>query len=139
MRFLRLLLGVIPPSVPAAQTPSPPFAEVPFTLYQNAVILPAVVNGRDTVQLLLDTGWGPVALVSSSATRLGLAVDSRGGDGLGRAQVASLAIGDAIKTTPLVEVSRTEALAPLIGPHDFSRRDVNVDTDTTASMLLLGD
>jgi len=42
---------------PAAfQTGRRPLAEVPFTLYQNAVILPAVVNERDTVQLLLDTG-----------------------------------------------------------------------------------
>jgi hypothetical protein len=41
-----------------------PLAEVPFVLHQNAVIVPAVVNGRDTVRLLLDTGWGPLALVS---------------------------------------------------------------------------
>ena len=65
-------------SVPAgsahARVPSPalPLAEVPFTLHQNAVILPALINERDTVQLLLDTGWGPLALVSSSAKRLGL-------------------------------------------------------------------
>jgi hypothetical protein len=42
---------------------------VPFTLFQNAVIVKAVVNGHDTVQLLLDTGWGPLELVTSSARR----------------------------------------------------------------------
>jgi hypothetical protein len=97
---------------------SVPLAEVPFTLHQNAVIVPALVNGRDTVHLLLDTGWGPVALVSTSATRLGLVVDPPGPDGLGRAQVTTLSIGGARQTRPLVEVFQTEALAPLIGPYD---------------------
>jgi len=41
-----------------------PLAQVPFTLHQNAVIVPVLVNGRDTVHLLLDTGWGPVALIN---------------------------------------------------------------------------
>ncbi len=76
------------------------------------------MNGRDTVRLLLDTGWGPIALVSSSAARLGLSVDAPGADGLGRAHVTTLSIGAASKTQPLVEVFATEALAPLIGPHD---------------------
>lgn len=100
------------------QSPHTPLAEVRFTLHQNAIIIPALVNGRDTVRLLLDTGWGPVALVSTSATRLGLTVDPPGAGGLGRAHVATLSIGAASQTQPLVEVFATEALAPLIGPHD---------------------
>jgi len=95
-----------------------PLAQVPFTLHQNAVIVPVLVNGRDTVHLLLDTGWGPVALISAAAARLGLVVDPPGADGLGRAQVTSLAIGGARQTHPLVEVFETQALAPLIGPYD---------------------
>lgn len=95
-----------------------PLAQVPFTLHQNAVIVPVLVNGRDTVHLLLDTGWGPVALISASASRLGLVVDPPGADGLGRARVTSLSIGAARQTSPLVEVFQTEALAPLIGPYD---------------------
>lgn len=103
------------PQGPARSTP---LAEVAFTLHQNAIIVPAIVNGRDTVHLLLDTGWGPLALVSTSARRLGLAVDALDADGLGRAQVRSLAIGDVIQSRPLVEVLPAEELAPLIGPHD---------------------
>ena len=99
-------------------TSNRPLAEVPFHLHQNAVIVPAVINERDTVRLLLDTGWGPLALVSASTRRLGLAVSAAGVDGLSRAQVASLAIGDAIQLHPVVEVFPTEALAPLIGPYD---------------------
>jgi len=95
-----------------------PLAEVPFTLHQSAIILPAVINGRDTVRLLLDTGWGPLALVRASAERLRLPVSSPGADGLGRAQLASLAVGNAVQNRPLVEVFPTEALAPLIGPYD---------------------
>lgn len=119
MRYILTLCGVAA-LAPRPQDPaqSRPLAEVPFTLHQNAVIVPAVVNGRDTVHLLLDTGWGPLALVSTSATRLGLAVDAPGADGLGRAHVTTLAVGDAIQSQPLVEVFQTETLTPLIGPHD---------------------
>ena len=95
-----------------------PLAEVRFTLHRNAVIVPAVISGRDTVQLLLDTGWGPLALVSTSAERLGLAVDRPADDGIGRVQVTSLAIGAAMQKDPLLEVFPTETLAPLIGPFD---------------------
>ena len=100
------------------QTPEPPLAEVRFTLHQNAIIIPALVNGRDTVRLLLDTGWGPVALVATTVARLGLTADPPGAGGLGRAHVATLSIGAASKTQPLVEVFPKENLAPLIGPHD---------------------
>src|SRR5688572_8553573 len=95
-----------------------PLAEVPFTLYQNGIIVPAIVNGRDSIRLLLDTGWGPLALVSSSARRLGLEVDAPDAEGLGRIRPGSLAVGGAIQQRPLVEVFPSEDLAPLIGPHD---------------------
>jgi hypothetical protein len=101
-----------------SRTQTRPLAEVPFTLHQSAIILPAVINGRDTVRLLLDTGWGPLALVRASAERLRLPVDPPGADGLGRAHPGSLAVGNAIQNRPLVEVFPTEALAPLIGPYD---------------------
>jgi predicted aspartyl protease len=102
----------------AAQTSNRPLAEVPFTLYQNGIIVPAVVNGRDPVRLLLDTGWGPLALVSASAQRLGLQVVAPDVEGLGRTHLGSLAIGGVVQRRPLVEIFPTEALAPLIGPHD---------------------
>lgn len=102
----------------ALQSPDAPLAEVKFTLHQNAIIIPAVVNGKDTVRLLLDTGWGPVALVSSSAARLRVPLDPPGSDGLGRAHLTTLSIGAATKSQPLVEVFADQALAPLIGPHD---------------------
>ena len=100
------------------QAGNQPLAEVPFTLNQNGIILPAVVNGRDSLQLLLDTGWGPLALVSASAQRLGLVVSTPDAEGLGRTRLRSLAIGGAVQRQPLVEVFPTDALAPLIGPHD---------------------
>jgi hypothetical protein len=120
MYSLVVLLGVMASTAapPQDQAETKPLAEVPFTLYQNAVILPALVNGRDTVHLMLDTGWGPLALVSTSAQRLELIVDPPDADGLGRARVTSLAIGDAIQQHPIVEVFPAETLTPLIGPHD---------------------
>src|SRR5262245_25558802 len=60
--------------------PAQPLAEVPFKLHQNGVILEATVNGRETVRLLLDTGWGPLALVSSAAERLKLEPKKAEGD-----------------------------------------------------------
>jgi predicted aspartyl protease len=93
-------------------------AEVPFVLHQGAVIVPALVNGRDTIRLLLDTGWGPLALASATAQRLGLVVDQPDPGGIGRAQVSSLGVGSAIQARPLVEVFPSETLTPLIGPHD---------------------
>jgi aspartyl protease len=95
-----------------------PLAEVPFTLYQNGIIVPAIVSGRDSIRLLLDTGWGPLALVSSSARRLALDVDAPDAEGLRRTRLGSLAVGGALQQRPLVEVFPSESLAPLIGPHD---------------------
>ena len=52
-----VLLAISTLTLPSRQETSAnkPIAEVPFTLHQNAVIMPAVINGRDTVRLLLDT------------------------------------------------------------------------------------
>jgi len=78
--LMTLLIGF--PGGSEAQTlsrgQSGPLAEVPFILYQNGIILSAVINGRDTLRLLLDTGWGPLALVRASAERLGLRLDPQG-------------------------------------------------------------
>ena len=106
--------GSDPPRPPSS---NPPLAEVPFTLHQNAIILPAVINGRDTVHLLLDTGWGPLALVSTTATRLGFHPKGASGE-LPRMDVGSLAIGGAVKKQASFEVFPTQELEPLIGPHD---------------------
>ena len=96
-----------------------PLAEVPFTLYQNGIILPVVLNGKDTLRLLLDTGWGPLALVSSTAKRLGLRVPEPIDTGaLPRITQASLGVGRAVKRNPVFEVFPAAELGPLIGPHD---------------------
>ena len=95
-----------------------PLAEVSFTLFQNGIIVPATIDGRHEVQLLLDTGWGPLALLSGSAERLGLAVDAPDGDGLARTHLRSIAVGGAVQNGPLAEVFPTETLVPLIGPND---------------------
>lgn len=123
MRVRPVLLGalLLTPSTPesaGSQARAQLLGEVRFTLYQDAIILPAVLDGRDTVRLLLDTGWGPLALVSAAADRLHLAVDPPGPGGLGHARVRSLSIGRAVRSNPFVEVFPTEALAPLIGPYD---------------------
>lgn len=94
-----------------------PLAEVPFTLHQNGVILEAQINGRDPIRLLLDTGWGPLALVSTAAQRLNLKYEGSSGV-LPRVEVESLAIGGAVKRNVAFEVFPAEELAPLIGPHD---------------------
>jgi len=112
----RSFLGfLIAPAAAVAQA-APPLAEVPFTLHQNAVIVEAVVNGRDTVRLLLDTGWGPLALVESAARRLGLTAEPAGADRIARA--GSLGIGGAATSNVTFELFPDESLQPLIGPHD---------------------
>ena len=103
------------PLSPATQG-SQLLAEVPFTLHQNAVIVKCVVGGRDTVRMLLDTGWGPLALTSSAARRLGLTATSAGGDMVARA--SSFGIGRALRRDVAFELFPPEALQPLIGPFD---------------------
>ncbi len=94
-----------------------PLAEVPFTLYQNAVILEATINGRNQIRLLLDTGWGPLALASTTAQRLDLHCKGSSGE-LPRVEIKSLAIGGVVKRNVTLEVFPAEELTPLIGPHD---------------------
>ena len=94
-----------------------PLAEVPFTLHQNAVILEAKINGKDPIRLLLDTGWGPLALVSTAAKRLDLSYGGSPG-ALPRVEVKSLSIDGAVKRPAVFEVFPAEELVPLIGPHD---------------------
>ncbi len=106
---MRLLLLVPILVAGAANGKSPaPLAEVPFVLHQNAVILKATVNGTESVRLLLDTGWGPLALVDSAAKRLRLS----GG------KARSLAIGGTIQKGVSFEVFPDASLQPLIGPYD---------------------
>ena len=102
--------------LPPATQGSPLLAEVPFTLHRNAVIVKCVIGGRDTVQMLLDTGWGPLALTTSAARRLGLTATSAGGDMHARA--SSLGIGGALRRDVALELFPPEALQPLIGPFD---------------------
>lgn len=111
MRRRRLLL--VPMLILAldggAQGKAPaPLAEVPFVLHQNAVIVEGTVNGSEPVRLLLDTGWGPLALMDSAAKRLRLS----GG------QARSLAIGGATRKAVTFEVFPDASLQPLIGPYD---------------------
>jgi predicted aspartyl protease len=102
-----------PSSPPSANRP---LAEVSFTLYQNGIIVPAVIDGGATVHLLLDTGWGPLALVSTAATRLGL--HPKGPGEYPRVTVGSLAVGGAVQKKASFEVLPAEELEPMIGPHD---------------------
>jgi len=108
-------LAASDPSGPAS--PPKPLAEVPFTLYQNGIIVPAVINDGATVHLLLDTGWGPLALVSTAATRLGLHPKGPAGE-YPRVDVGSLAVGGAVQKDASFEVFDAEELQPVIGPHD---------------------
>jgi hypothetical protein len=48
--LLSVGVGFAASGPPRQPSPNPPLAEVPFTLYQNAIILPALINGRDRVQ-----------------------------------------------------------------------------------------
>ena len=117
-KYLTMYLALV-----LATTSRPPatqegllLAEVPFKLHQNAVIVKCVVGGRDTVQMLLDTGWGPLALTSSAARRLGLTATSASGDVVARA--SSFGIGRALRRDVAFELFPPEALQPLIGPYD---------------------
>src|SRR5262249_39237248 len=101
----------------SSRGPEKPLAEVPFKLHQNGVILEATVNKRETVRLLLDTGWGPLALVSSAAERLKLEPRKAEGD-YPLVEADSLAIGGAIRRNAKFEVFPSQELEPLIGPYD---------------------
>ena len=103
---------------PAEADPQPELlAEVPFTLHQNGVIVQATINDEAQIQLLLDTGWGPLAIVSTAARRLNLQAKGNSGE-LPRVEVKSLAIGQAVKRNVAFEVFPAEELQPLIGPYD---------------------
>jgi hypothetical protein len=115
--FLTVRVALAASDSPAPPSPEKPLAEVPFELYQNAIIVPALIDGRETVHLLLDTGWGPLALVSTTATRLGLHPQGEAGE-YPRVEVGSLAIGGAVKKRASFEVFPAAELQPLIGPHD---------------------
>src|SRR5688572_8505544 len=93
-----------------------PLADVPFVLHQNAIIVKVVANDRDTLRLLLDTGWGPMALTDSAVSRLrrSLGLVESGG----RVSLASMSVGGLRKTHVSSEVWRAADLTPLIGPHD---------------------
>jgi predicted aspartyl protease len=116
-----------------------PLAEVPFTLHQNAIIVEATINGQHPVQLLLDTGWGPLALVSTAAERLGLPYKASPGV-LPRVRINSLAVGGAVKRNVEFEVFPAEELTPLIGPHDGVLstaffRDLVLEVDYAAGVV----
>ena len=119
IRIIGAALALFAPASTRRAEPQQPLAEVPFTLYQNGIILPVVLNGKDTLRLLLDTGWGPLALVSSTAERLGLGVPRpTDASDLPRTRQASLGVGRAIKRSPVFEVFPAAELIPLIGQHD---------------------
>jgi predicted aspartyl protease len=120
-RFLLIAGGLsLDPPPPAAPTvvrqSGTLLAEVPFNLHQNAVIVKCLVGGRDTVQMLLDTGWGPPALTTDAARRLGLAVFDAGGQAITHAP--TLGLGAAVRRDVTIELFTPEELLPLIGPHD---------------------
>lgn len=93
-----------------------PLADVPFVLHQNAIIITMVANDRDTVRLLLDTGWGPTALTDYAVARLRRA--GRIQESNGWVTLASLSVGRVRKTAVRVELFPAHDLAPLIGPYD---------------------
>ena len=111
---ISVLWGLVASSAIEAQAP---LADVPFVLHQNAIIMTMVANDRDTVALLLDTGWGPVALTDSAVARL-----NHSGAGLpqvgGVVTLASLSVQGLRKKRVLAEVFRAGDLTPLIGPYD---------------------
>ena len=111
------LLSTFGRDTAGSREPEMPLAEVPFKLHRNAVILEATVNGSEPLRLLLDTGWGPLALVSSAAERLKLEPEKTDGD-YPLVQVESLAIGGAVRRNAKFEVFPAQELEPLIGPHD---------------------
>ena len=101
----------------AAVEAQAPLADVPFVLHQNAIIMTMVANDRDTVTLLLDTGWGPVTLTDSAVRRL-----NRSGAGLPRTggvgTLASLSVQGLRKRRVPMDVFSARDLTPLIGPYD---------------------
>lgn len=94
-----------------------PIADVPFVLHQNAIIVKVVANDRDTLNLLLDTGWGSVALTDSAISRLRIG-SPQISESNGWITVGSITIRGLRKTAIPVEVFRAGDLTPLIGPHD---------------------
>src|SRR5688572_23794256 len=92
-------------------------ADVPFTLHQNAIIVEMVANDRDTLHLLLDTGWGPMALTDSALARLNRRTN-RLVPANGYVSFTSLSIGKLRKTGVPIEILAAADLEPLIGPHD---------------------
>lgn len=115
-----------------------PLADVPFVLHQNAMIVTMVANDRDTLRLLLDTGWGAVALTDSAVVRLGRSGQTPTSGGW--LTLSSLSVQGLRKSAVRAEEFRTADLAPLIGPHDGVLateffRDLVVQVDYPAGRL----
>jgi len=110
------LIAFVASDASIASAATKPLAEVPFKLHQNGIIVEATINGEEKVHLLLDTGWGPLALVSTTAERLNLHPEGAGD--YPRVTVGSLAVGGAIQRNASFEVFPTAELEGLIGPND---------------------
>ena len=136
-RALLVACVVAGPLVCEAQAP---LADVPFVLHQNAIIVEMIANDRDTLRVLLDTGWGAMALTVQAVARLNRSGPS--GESRGWITLSSLSVQRVRKTSVRVETFRTADLTPLIGPHDGVLatdffKDLVVQVDYPASRLRL--
>ena len=80
--------------------------EVPFDFYRNEIILQVKVSGKDSFNMLLDTGTDPSAIDLSTAKQIGLKLDSVGRKGTGGGRSANLTYATEL---PLVEIGNLKA------------------------------
>jgi hypothetical protein len=149
--FATLALAVVTaPAVTAAAattaTPAAAVSTVPFTMFDNRMLIDVTLNGSGPFTMIVDTGSGSLVITPSVARRLGLAARPAGsargaGSGsaaLSRSRVRSVVIGtmrfddvaaDVIDLGPIQRAIGFPNLDGVIGYSTLRRLRLGVDMD----------
>jgi hypothetical protein len=87
---------------------------IPFQVTPHAMIVSAVINGRDTAQLLFDTGWRATTLDAEYVTRLGLrrVMSQRSENGMYQLEADSLRLGGWVGVNVPIRVRSILGITP---------------------------
>lgn len=96
-----------------AQTKENQAVEVPFDFYRNEIVVQVKINGKGSLNMMLDTGTDPSAIDLNAAKEIGLKLNSIGRQGAGGGKSVNLTYATEL---PLVEIGsfktkNVEALA----------------------------
>ena len=97
----------------AAQTPKAP-VEVPFEFLHNQIVVQVKVNGKGTLNMLIDTDTDPSAIDSATAKGLGLQVGTSGAPASGGGTGTSVVYPTKLASIELGGISAKDVVAATI-------------------------